>query len=95
MTGVSEILLLILLISGILIIPRMFKPAPRTIEAPKRVAGLSKKMRIGIVLSILVPFLFALVLKPWEGHLTSFILLGLVPVGIAWAVFWIMSAPKK
>ena len=94
MTGVSEILVLILLISGILILPRMFKPAPKTLVNRKAFV-LSSKMRMGIVLSILVPMILALVLKPWKSHLILYIFIGIVPVALAWAFVWIQAGQKK
>lgn len=94
MTGVSEILVLILLISGILILPRMLKPQPT--ETPgKKIARLSRKKRGAIVASILYPIATILVIKPWEGAWLLFAAIGLVPVILAWAVYWIVTAPKK
>jgi len=94
-TGISEILVLILLITGILIIPRMFKPAPQRTTAQKKVTPITAKMRAGIVVSALVPVLSALVLKPWKGDIILFLSIGLLPVALAWGLFWIFSAKKK
>ncbi len=94
MTGISEILVLILLITGILIIPRMFKPEPKS--APKQpVPALSMKMRASIVASLVFPLIAALILKPWAGNLVIFISVSILPVLIAWAVYWVMTAQKK
>lgn len=94
MTGVTEILVLILLISGILILPRMLKP--QTAEPPgKKIARLSRKKRAAIVASILYPVAVGLVTKPWEGPLLQFAVIGLVPVVLAWAIYWVVTAPKK
>jgi hypothetical protein len=93
-TGVSEILILILLISGILILPRMLKPQPN--ETPgEKIARLSRKKRAAIVASILYPIAAVLVIKPWEGPWLYFVVIGLVPVILGWAVYWIVTAPKK
>ncbi len=93
MTGVSEILVLILLVSGILILPRMFKPAPRE-RHPQKSPGLSLQIRLGIVLSALYPILLALVLKPWKTHLILYVFLGILPVALAWAIVWILAGRK-
>jgi hypothetical protein len=93
-TGVSEILVLILLISGILILPRMLKPQPT--ETPgKKIARLSRKKRTAIVASILYPIAAILIIKPWEQAWLLFAVIGLVPVILGWAVYWIVTAPKK
>lgn len=94
MTGVSEILVLILLISGILILPRMLKPPPAG-KTGKKMGRLSQKKRSAIVISIVFPVACALVIKPWEGHVLMFGAVGLVPVALGWAFYWILSAPKK
>jgi hypothetical protein len=94
LTGVSEILVLILLISGILILPRMFKPAPKAVQGKKK-APLSKKLRAGIVVSVLIPIIAAIGVKPWNGNLVLYISIGIIPVALAWAMVWILSAQKK
>ncbi|MFU8769427.1 MAG: hypothetical protein ACNA7H_06780 [Desulfotignum sp.] len=94
MTGISEILVLILLISGILILPRMLKP-PSAGSSGKKTADLSRKKRAAIVASVLFPAVCALVIKPWEGSFLLFGLSGLVPVALAWAIYWVVSAPGK
>lgn len=94
MTGVSEILVLILLISAILILPRMLKPQPP--ENPTlKITRLPRKKRAAIVASILYPIAVGLVTRPWEGPVLQFAVIGLLPVILAWAVYWIAAAPKK
>jgi hypothetical protein len=95
-TGVSEILVLILLISCILILPRMLKPRPAANPAEK-IARLPRKKRAAIVASVLYPVAVVLVVRPWEGQglLLKAAVIGLVPVALAWAVYWVSAAPKK
>ena len=93
MTGVSEILVLVLLISGILILPRILKPAPIQKKTGKR-KSMSMKMRAGIVMSVVFPSTMALYLKPWDENLILFILLGAVPVALVWGIVWILAAKK-
>jgi hypothetical protein len=92
LTGVSEILVLILLISGILILPRMFKPAPKQVKSKKKT--LSKAKRIGIVVSVLIPIIAAVGLKPWSGDLVLFVSIGILPVALGWSLVWIMAVKK-
>jgi len=93
-TGVSEILVLILLISGLLIVPRMLKPPPEN-NTQNAVLRLSKKKRAAMVASVLFPIACALIIKPWQGHAVLFAAIGFAPVALAWAVYWVLSAPKK
>ena len=95
MTGISEILVLILLICVLLIIPRMMKPAPKGGASKKKTRGLGAKMRAGIVVSVLVPVISGLIHKPWTGEVTPFIITGVLPVALAWGGFWILSARKS
>lgn len=97
MTGISEVLVLILLICGILILPRMLKPAPKqTASALKTQQGLSTmKLRAGIVFSLLYIIVLTLFIKPWQGQIVLFVSAGILPVALAWSLVWIFSAKKK
>ncbi len=95
MTGISEILVLVLLICGLLILPRMFKPAPKAHKKRIPPRSFNMKLRAGIVVSILFPLLLALAIKPWQGNLIRYVSLGILPVALGWALVWILSAQKK
>ncbi|WP_022668483.1 hypothetical protein [Desulfospira joergensenii] len=94
MTGISEILVLVFLICLILIVPRMMKPAPKKVSQ-KPSGKLSPGMRAGIVASILLPFVAALILKPWEGRLAFYVCIGILPVILSWAALWVAAGKKK
>ncbi|HAR34928.1 MAG TPA: hypothetical protein DCR95_12825 [Desulfobacter sp.] len=96
MTGISEILLLILLILCIFIVPRMITPKPsgrRTKRASARV--FTMKMRLAVVLSAADIIISALWTKPWQGQISMFIVSGILPVALGWSLVWIFSARKK
>ncbi len=96
MTGVSEILVLVLLIACILIVPRLFKKEPvKKSSSAKKLKKLSSKIRFGIVLTLVYPAAMALYLTPWNGNLVYYISFGIVPVLLAWAVVWIIAGKKK
>ncbi len=97
MTGISEMLVLILLICGILIVPRMFKPAPAKSGAKKNKAPqlFSMKLRAGIVVSIVFPILAAFVIRPWQDQLILYLSIGVLPVALAWGLVWVLAAKKK
>jgi len=94
LTGITEILVLFLLICAVLIVPRMMAPAPKKSTARKGKKRLTARLRAGIVLSGLVPVVVALVLKPWAGNIISFVIFGILPIALAWGWFWIISARK-
>ncbi len=95
MTGISEILVLILLIAGILILPRIFKAEPKGKNTKKSVLKnlnqLTLKTRLLVFLTFGYPFAMAFVLQPWQSNLTVYLLAGVVPVGIAWSIAWILG----
>nr|WP_320192523.1 hypothetical protein [uncultured Desulfobacter sp.] len=97
MTGISEILVLVLLILCILIVPRMIAPKPSgKRKKTKSSAGIfTMKMRIAIVLSAAVLIISALWAKPWQGQILIFIVSGALPVALGWSLIWIFSARKK
>ena len=95
MTGISEILVLVLLITGILILPRFFKGEPdKKPSSAKMLKKLPAKIRLSIVLSLIYPIATALYLKPWNGNLISYIAYGIIPVILVWAVVWIIAGRK-
>ena len=97
MTGISEMLLLILLIALIFILPRMFKgeSAINKKAGPAVLKSLQAKTRGLIVISIVYPLCTAFYLKPWHGHGVVFVFYGLFPVFLIWAIIWIFAGKKK
>ena len=96
MTGISEILVLVLLIACILILPRLFKgePAKKNSLSEKRKI-LSAKIRFGIVLTLVYPIAMALFIKPWNENIISFISFGIIPVLLIWSIVWVIAGRKK
>ncbi len=93
MTGISEILVLILLISGILILPRVLKP--QSTDTPRRkIARLSWKKKGRHSGLGAVPHLCRIGDQAWAGPWLRFAIIGLVPVILSWAVYWIAVARK-
>jgi len=96
LTGISEILILVLLIVGILILPRFFKGEPdKKSSSTNKLKKLSPKMRLSIVVTLIYPIAMALYLRPWNQGLILFISFGIIPVFLAWAIFWITAGNKK
>lgn len=96
MTGISEILVLLLLLACILILPRLLKGVPaRSGSSPvAEIKKLGTKARVRIVMSFVYPAGAALYLRPWDGHWISFLSFGVFPVLLIWGLIWILSAKK-
>ena len=97
MTSITEILTIVFLLVCVLVLPRMFRPEKQGDEKKIRLNtdSLSARMRAGIVLSVFLPFISALVLKPWKGDPVAFICIGLLPVFAGWACVWMISGFRK
>jgi len=96
LTGISEILVLALLIVCILILPRIFRSEPEKKPSfSKKAAKLSSKVRLGILMSILYPFAAAIYLKPWNKNLTAFLSIGILPVFLGWGIAWVLAGRKQ
>ncbi|WP_457552455.1 hypothetical protein [Desulfobacula sp.] len=96
MTGISEILVLVLLITCILILPRFFKGEPAKKKSSlKKLGRISAKIRFSLVLSFIYPLAMALYLKPWKENFITYISCGVIPVFLVWATAWILAGGKK
>lgn len=96
MSGITEILIIVLIILGILFVPRMVgRPASTQLASfPKRFR-LSGLIRLVIVISILWPLGFAVYYRLWQGHSTAFYVYGLGPVIGGWCLYWVMAGFTK
>lgn len=95
-TGINEILVLVLLIACILILPRLFKgDSTKKVSSSKKFKNLSSKIRFSIVLTLAYPIVVALYLKPWENNFIVYLSYGIVPVFLVWALAWIVAGKKS
>lgn len=96
-SGIQEILLIVLILLGIFLVPRMMKPqqAPRRMAERPPVPPFSWTLRLAIVLSLLWPVFWALYLKPWQQDITAFAFVGIGPVAIGWGFKWILAGMRN
>lgn len=94
--GIQEILVLLGIAGAVLFGPRLKAmvmqeevPAePRRSRSAKR-TGLSGMLRLAIVASVLLPGAAALYFEPWHGNERAFLYIGVAPVAVGWATWWI------
>lgn len=94
MSGIQEILLIILLILALLILPRIFSSRRVTVVSKPARAGrlpLSGKFRLAILSSFLWLFALSAVYVPWRGQWLSFLYAGVGPLIVAWGLYWVVS----
>ena len=96
-SGIQEILLIVLIVSGIFLVPRMMKPrpAPQKIVLRRHALKVSWKLRLAIVMSILWPLACAVYFKPWQQTLIPYAVVGIGPVFVGWSVNWVVAGMRK
>jgi len=96
MSGVMEILVVVLIIVGIFMLPRIMNRNPERDTKPQaRGMRLSRRMRTAILASLLWPVALAFFLKPWNNHWVIFFYGAVGPVALAWGIFWVFSGFRK
>ncbi|MCD4742560.1 MAG: hypothetical protein K8R67_08825 [Desulfobacteraceae bacterium] len=96
MASITEILTLLVIIIGILILPKMFRKEEKGTSHKRLLTkAISVPARLGIIISILLPLISALVLQPWKQNLILFILAGIVPLIIGWGLYWMFAGLKN
>ena len=97
MSGLQEILILVLIIVGLWTLPRLLQrgKAGGGDSSPAPSGPLRGRTRLAILASGLWPAGAAVLLKPWHGNLLLFLVVGLLPVGLGWGIAWVVLGFKK
>jgi hypothetical protein len=103
LSGIQEILVIVVILLAILFIPRMMSQkrhqAPESFRPMRKIRGLGVRWRLGIVASILWLLGAAAYCRPWQGAVERYVLYGAGPVVIGWSLTWVLagfrSARKK
>lgn len=96
-SGIQEILIIVLIISGIFLVPRMLnpRPAPQKVVLRRAPIKLAWTLRLAVILSILWPVACALYFKPWQQNLIPFATVGIGPVVVGWSFKWVLAGMKN
>jgi hypothetical protein len=96
MPGLMEILLIVLIVLGIFMLPRLPAGKPeKKLHSRVRFLRLSGWMRLAVIVSFLWPASLALYLKPWDSHWPAFFYMAVGPVALSWGIFWVVSGFRK
>jgi hypothetical protein len=99
LSGIQEILLIVVILLAILFIPRMMSPkrpqAPKPFQPMRKIRNMGVRWRIAIVASLLWLLGAAVYCRPWQGAVELYMLLGGGPVIIGWCVSWIVAGVKS
>jgi len=95
-SGIQEILVLVVIILGILFLPRILNRGQEKRPAvPRPVIVISGKMRLAIAASFLWPAVMAAFMQPWEKDLSRYLYLGVGPVALVWIVYWVLTGFRR
>lgn len=94
MSGLQEILVIVLIIAFILFLPRLTGRSNEK-TSKKSLQTLSGKSRLAITISVIWLLLWTTYFKPWTGELLAFTLVGVCPVIIGWGALWVVDGYRK
>jgi len=96
MSGVMEILVVVLIAVGILMLPRVMNRQPaRDIQRLDQGVRMTGWIRLAVLASLLWPALLGLYLKPWNNRWHIFVYGSVGPVALAWGIFWVFSGFRR
>ena len=95
-SGIQEILVLVIIVLGILILPRILNRGGEKQSAETQpIVVLSGRMRLAVAASAIWPVLIAAFMQPWKQDLFPYLYLGLGPVAVIWALYWVYTGFRK
>jgi len=99
LSGIQEILLIVIIFLAIFFIPRITarnqdSTGPRALVFKTRLK-LSGSNRLAVVISCIWPLLALGFFKPWQGGLLLFLYIGIGPVVAGWCFYWIFAGFRK
>ena len=98
MSGLTEILLILLIVVVLFFLPRMVsRPASQVRRVPSQplMKKISGRWRLAILASVIWLAATVLWLKPWLGNQTLFVGVGAAPVIVGWGVVWVMAGFRR
>jgi hypothetical protein len=95
-SGIQEILVLLIIVLGILFLPRILNRGQENRSAvPRPAIVISGKMRLAIAASVLWPAVMAAFMQPWTKDLIPYLYLGVGPVALIWITYWVSTGFRK
>ena len=96
MSGVMEILLIVAIVLGIFMLPRLMARKPEgDLQSRDQGFKFTGRMRFAIMVSLLWPAIVAFFLEPWKGYWPLFFYIAAGPVALLWGIYWVFSGFRK
>ncbi len=95
MSGIQEVLLILLILLGLVVIPRMIQ-RPRRIEARRPQSTLfTGKLRLAILATVAWMGLAAAYFQPWRNDWEGFVFAGAGLALLVWGAAWVIQGFRK
>ncbi len=99
LSGIKEIVLVVMVLVALFMIPRFIRSG-KAPEASSKSSGSGDRnqagmLRLAVLLSVLWIALAMVLLNPIKGELLPFMGAGVLPVGLAWGIRWVVLGFKK
>ena len=92
MSGLQEILIVVLIVLGIILLPRITgRPAAPTLAGNAKRLRINSLMRMALAISGLWLIGAIIYHRAWEEITMPFYLFGMGPVLLGWTVYWVWS----
>lgn len=98
MSGLSEILLILVIVIVLFFLPRMVSRPAAPVRRPLRQPLLKKitgRWRLAILVSAVWLAAAALWFQPWAGDPVRFVVIGAAPVIVGWGLVWVVAGFRK
>ncbi len=99
LSGIHEILVLVVIILAIFFIPRLLAKGDQSNASRpmpiKSMLVLSGRLRLAIFVSILWIFLTAIYFQPWQRDLILFLSGAMIPILVGWGAYWVITGFKR
>ena len=95
-SGIQEILVLVIIILGILFLPRILnRGGEKQVAVIRPNIVLTGRMRLAIAASVIWPVFIAAFMQPWKHDLINYLYLGPGPVAVVWIIYWVITGFKN
>ncbi len=95
MSGLQEILVLVLIVIVLFFLPRMVSRPTRAARPPVQAKPIPGKWRLALFVSAVWLVITALWLQPWAGRPILFAGVGALPVLLFWGWVWVLSGYNR
>ena len=91
-----EILLIVVIVLGIFLLPRlMARKSERDLQPRDQGFRFTGRLRFAIVVSFLWMAIVAFFLEPWAGNRALYFYVAAGPVLLLWGLYWVFSGFRK